>query len=75
MSLSVPLTGLHTSLSAALIGLSTPAETGEPASAVAEPLVRRLSGHAERGADIGPGSAQRTGAGNVGRSLVTGPLS
>ena len=70
MSLSVPLTGLHTSLSAALIGLSTPAETGEPASAVAEPLMRSLSGHAERCADIGPGGAERSGTGDVGRCLV-----
>jgi hypothetical protein len=59
----------------ALIGLSTPAEASEPASAGPEPLVRRLSGHAERVADIGPGRAEQASTGDVDRSLVTQPLS
>jgi hypothetical protein len=74
-SLSVPLTGLHTSLSVALIGLSTPAETSDAASAGAEPLVRRLSGHAERVADIGPGGAKQASTCDVDRSLNAEPLS
>lgn len=68
------LIGLHARLSAALIGRSTPAETSEPASASAEPLVRRLSSHAERVADIGPGGAKQASTCDVDRSLIAEPL-
>jgi hypothetical protein len=75
ISLSVTLTGLSGSLSAALIGLSAPADASEPVSAGAEPLVRGLAGHAERGADVGPGGAVRASVGNVSRSFLSERLS